>query len=108
MVTKNKKLIENKRKLSLIFNRKTLFWSFAVFFVVTQILFTIQTSATGSELISLEDKEKELFKESQKLSEELIYETSLTRSQLKADELGFIKTTNTVYIKSDEAVAKLP
>lgn len=108
MISKNNLLTTKKRKMLWILNRKVIFWLIAVFFVVSQIYFTIQMSAVGAYLVSFENKEKELMKESQKISEELIFETSLTRAEQKSNGLGFVKPEMTIYIKEDEAVAKLP
>ncbi len=77
-------------------------------FVVAIVFFTIEVSTLGAQLAELENEETRLIKEKQELSVQLIDASSLSEIGEKAEDLGFKKPANIVYISEEEAVAKLP
>lgn len=83
-------------------------WVAIFVFVVVQIFITIQTTSAGAKLVDLEEKVKSLQLENRRLSEELVHNTSLTDVEKSANELGFKKPDNTLFINSNDFVAKIP
>ena len=75
---------------------------------VLVIYLSIQTSSLGATLVNLEERQGELAKENRSMSSKLVNTNSLTSADLKAEELGFTKPQNVVYLNKVEPVAKLP
>ena len=68
----------------------------------------VQTSSLGAKLHQLEKEEAKLLNENQILSSELVLQNSLTKIEEKANDLGFMKPENTLYLTGKDTVAKLP
>lgn len=75
---------------------------------VLVVYLSIQTSSLGATLVNLEEKQSELVKLNRSLSDKLVKTNSLTSADQKAEELGFTKPQNVVYLNKVEPVAKLP
>lgn len=71
------------------------------------ILLGIQVSSAGLELSELEKKEKELSNDSKALSQVLTEESSLVSLDLKANNFGFEKPQNIIYIPKSKGFASL-
>lgn len=80
---------------------------FAAFAVVT-VLVTIQTSLVGSKLAKLEKEEDQLAKQNGEILSQLARRSSVTQIASDAENLGFGKPGNIVYLNNQETIAKLP
>lgn len=98
------------RKINMKKNKKIQFVLLPILalFVVAIVFFTIEMSTLGAQLVELENEEAKLIKERQKISVQLIDASSLSEIGEKAEDLGFKKPSNIIYISEKEAVAKLP
>ena len=76
--------------------------------VVSTIYFAILTSVVGDKLTILEKKETEIKSGNRELSLQIVSSSSLSKLSQESHDLGFIKPSNILYIKAEEAVAKLP
>lgn len=103
-----RKSIPKKEKRINLLTRGRFVWISIIIFVLSQIYFTIHTSELGSKLSSLEKNTLEISGENQKLKDELINATSLFKLEERAEGLGYFPNQKTVYIGSDEFVAKAP
>lgn len=74
-------------------------------FIVVTVYLTIQTATAGAKIANLEQKQEELAKENRELSDKLIRTSSLTKISEKADELGFVKPSDIIYLTPAEDVA---
>lgn len=83
-----------------------LFWLTLITAVSIQVYSTIYTLALGNKLSIVEKNTKELSQNSQKIKDELIEVTSLVKFEEKAQDLGYSSNIKTIYIRSDEFVAK--
>lgn len=77
-------------------------------FIVSTIYFAIKIAAIGDKLTFLNKKEVEIESRNRELSLEIVSSTSLSKFSDESRNLGFIKPSNILYIKAEEAVAKLP
>lgn len=100
MKVKNKKETVKKR-----INPKTLLILTFFAFVTLQIIYTIQISSYGGNLVKLEKDYEVLAEENDKLTRGLANSTSLTTLSEEAQLGGYIKPTSIVYIKDVEFVA---
>lgn len=75
---------------------------------VTIVYMTIQTATSGAKLSNMEDKEIKLRQQNNRLYDELVMQSSLSKIANQAEDLGFQKPEMVVYTNVDEAVAKLP
>jgi hypothetical protein len=88
-------------------NRKTAGWLVLAILVIVQVFFTIQTSAMGAELSLYEHKSIELTKENQELKTALVSQSSLSETQEKAEELGYVRPSTIVFVKENAPVTAL-
>lgn len=100
-----KKSKTKKRKVKV--EKKTLMWVFLFVFIVAQVFFTVQNATSGAKLKILEEKEEKLVKENRRLSRKLVETTALSSIEKKAEDLGFSKPQQIMYINTEEAVAQL-
>ena len=98
-----RKNIKAPRKFS--FNKKKVTFLIAGIFMTAQIYFMIDIVSSGAKLSVLEEQEKELASSIQSLNSEFISNSSLRKLDEKAEELGFIKTSETVYLNTTVDVA---
>lgn len=82
-------------------------WVILGILIVTQIFFTIQTATMGAELSMLEHKSIEITKKNMELQAQLVSRSSLSESQEAAENLGYIKPMNVVFMKNNAAVTAL-
>lgn len=75
--------------------------------LAVQIFFTIQASSMGAELSVLEHQSMELTRKNQELKQALVNKSSLSQVQEKAEEIGYIKPSNVLFVKQDAPVAQL-
>lgn len=78
-----------------------------VVFIIATVYTTIKTSSLGAILVDLESKEKELLSENANLSDSLVHLSSMTSIEKKAEDLGFVKPQNVIYLGKQESVAQL-
>lgn len=106
----NIKINKRTKKRKYIFNHKkpVFTWLILGVFVITTVFFMIQGAAHGATLANVEQQEAELTQSNQGLSRQLVEATSLSKIEQSAEELGFLKLLNTLYIQKDETVAVLP
>lgn len=97
-----------KRKTGTGFNVPVALISILSMFIVATVFFAIEASTLGAHLAKLENEEVVLIREKQEYSDLLINSSSLSGMGKKAEELGFIKPSDVIYISEKEAVAKLP
>ncbi len=83
-------------------------WVALAAFVAVSIFFTIQTSAYGATLASLEKQSQELKDKNEELKSKMVQSSSLSLIQDRTEELGFIKPSKVLYITNEETVAKIP
>ena len=76
-----------------------------VAFIIATVLLTIQTATSGAKIANLEKKQEELAKENRELNDRLIRKSSLTKISEEADELGFVKPSDIIYLTPAEDVA---
>lgn len=79
-----------------------------IILAVATIFLTIEAATEGAKLANLEQESRELARKNQLLEAELVSSSSLSELGEKAEELGFQKPANVVYISKEEAVARLP
>lgn len=77
-------------------------------FVVLTIFLTIQTSLTGSKLARLEKEEEAYKRQKQEYISDFAKKSSVTAISLEAENMGYIKPSNIVYLTDNTAIAKLP
>jgi hypothetical protein len=89
--------------------KKGIFWWFTLaVFVISVVVFTIETATSGARLAKLEREEKELAAENAELSAKLVGTSSLLELSQKSQELGFGTPQKIIYIGREEGFAKLP
>ncbi len=108
MRTKKRNIKINKRKTIAGFNVPMVLLPILTLFVIATVFFAIEASTLGAHLAKLENEERILNKEKQEYSNQLINSSSLSGMGEKAEQLGFKKPSNVIYISEKEAVAKLP
>lgn len=91
-----------KKEKKGVSNKKHLVWLFVSFFIAIQVFFTIYASTKHSQVVVLEQEKEKLSKENYKIQEELARASSLTKIEEKAQELGFKKAEDTLYVKVDD------
>lgn len=97
-----------KAKFSLTNLKIYFLWcSLAVLCAITVFL-TIEMVTGGAETAKLEKEESVLALENRDLSEKVVRGNSLASIQEKAQELGFGKPEEVIYISQTQQVAKLP
>lgn len=79
-----------------------------VLFGVVSIYFAVEMASTGAVLASIESEKEILVRKNQTLKGELIAKSSLSQLGVDAEDLGFLKPQNVLYLVSEESVAKLP
>jgi len=81
--------------------------SLIVFFGLT-IFTTIETSLSGAKLSSLEREEEILVREKQESFSKYAKQSSVTSISEKAEEMGYVKPQDIVYLSKEMPIAKLP
>lgn len=98
---KNKSNIKRLREYVLLF--------VLVILVVANVFYTISGASNGAELTYVEAKVRELSFNNQSYQDKIMDNSSLKVVSEKAEELGFTKPSDIVYIAGESAVtAKLP
>lgn len=108
MRTRKKNNQTNRRKTVVGFNIPMALFPILAIFVIATVFFAIEASTLGAHLAKLENEEVILIQEKQEYSNQLINSSSLSGMGEKAEQLGFKKPSNVIYISEKEAVAKLP
>ncbi len=108
MRTRKKNNQTNRRKTVAGFNIPMALFPILAIFVIATVFFAIEASTLGAHLAKLENEEAILIQEKQEYSNQLINSSSLSGMGEKAEQLGFKKPSNVIYISEKEAVAKLP
>jgi len=108
MRTRNRKFEITREKTIAGFNVPAALLPVLALFVVVTVFFAIEFSTLGAYVAALEKEESDLVREKQDLSNQLINSSSLSEMGEKAEELGFKKPDEVIYISEKEAVAKLP
>jgi len=98
------KTFRHKKEKSEI-SLKSIFVVLMAIFVGLQIFFTINISATGGQISSLEKEYEELRKEKKELQAKLVEETSLVKLREKAKEMGFVRNSSRFYIERGRSYA---
>lgn len=101
MKYKNKKFSLAKFKIYFL-------WSGLAFLCAITIFLTIETVTAGAETAKLERQEAVLIQENRDISEKVVKGTSLAEVSQKAQELGFVRPDEVIYIGEAQPVAKLP
>jgi len=78
---------------------------FGLVFLLT-IFFTIQTATSGAEFAEVESVKNNLITENKLLEGDVIKLSSLKNLEENAQELGFLKPSNIIYISDGYDVAK--
>jgi hypothetical protein len=100
------KIISTSIRLPIV-NRRGILWIFTVLFIALQVLFAVQTTTSGANLANLEKVEEILIDKNHELTSELVKSTSLKQIGKKAEGLGFFKPENTIYLNTEDFVAKV-
>jgi len=101
-------MTKNKNESKLINAKEYGLWLILFLLVIANVYLTVETATSGAQIVSLEKKEQILANEKRLSSEEIIKKSSLSSIQQKAQEMGYRKPQNIVYISQKEVVAKLP
>ena len=88
--------------------RGTFWWLSLAVFVISVVVFTIETATSGARLAKLERQEKDLASENAELSTKLVGFSSLSLLEAKSQELGFGSPQKIIYIGREAGFAKLP
>ena len=102
---------ENKvlnRKKILKFIKIGLVGSPVAVFAMLTIYMAIEAASYGAKMKFIEDKIAKIDLENREISSQLVSGSSLGSFSEKAQELGFSKPTQILYIGPNEPVAKLP
>lgn len=99
---------KNKNKFKLATVKEYSVWILLAGFVVFNIFSTIETATTGAEIANLEEKQAVLLGENRAFSDQIVNQSSLITIETKAQEMGYAKPQNLIYIAEKEVVAKLP
>lgn len=97
-----------KKKFTLANLRVYFLWSSLAVLCAITIFLTIEMVTSGAETAKLERQESILTQENKDLSEKVVKGTSLAGIEGRADELGFRKPEEVIYIGQTRPVAKLP
>jgi hypothetical protein len=98
-----KKKKNNLNKIS-----KTVLWAILLICAAITVFFAVEQATRGSEIALLEKEKIVLDNQKRELTDKLVQSSSLNGAEKKAEELGFAKPSNLIYISEKEAVAKLP
>ena len=104
MKFKVNKINQDKKRI----NKRILLWMLTVVFIGVQIFLTIQTAVSGARLASLESEKRKAIEQNKQLSEILVSNVSLSGLNDDAEQLGFVKPQNMMYVGEEETVARLP
>ncbi len=99
---------KNKKRLNIKRSREYVLLFVLVLLVVANVFYTIGGASNGAELNMVEGKIRELSFNNQSYQDKIMDSSSLQSVSVKAEELGFIKPSDIVYIAGESAVAKLP
>lgn len=83
-------------------------WLTLAMFVISVIVFTIETATSGARLAKLEKLQKDLVSENAELSNRLVEASSLLSVESKSSQLGFSTPQKIIYIGREGEFAKLP
>ena len=101
---------KKEKKINIVKNQ-SLPWvySLVVGVLICAVVFvTIQTATSGAKLVNLDQVERGLLEENEKIIDKYVQNTSLLSIEKRADELGFIKPHYIFYIPKTPGVARLP
>lgn len=77
-------------------------------FVISVVVFTVETATSGAKLAKLEKLERQLSQENAGLSSRLVETSSLRNLDGKSLDLGFAPPQKIIYIGREDGFAKLP
>lgn len=72
------------------------------------IYMTIESTTTGAEIASLQNKQAQMLSRQRELQEELVQALSVNKLQEQSSTYGFAKINDLVYVTDAAPVAKLP
>ncbi len=75
--------------------------------VVSSVLITIDTAATGAEVANLQKTESKLTDQKRVLEESLVKGVSMAELQQKSIELGFVQPANLVYVSNSQDMSAI-
>lgn len=76
--------------------------------VIGTVFLTVEATASGASLVNLERQQQQLIQENVDLKNQIVGVTSLSQIKENAQDLGFLKATNIIYITEEETFARLP
>lgn len=76
--------------------------------IVGSVLFAVQIALASSRMASLNLEEKKLILEKKELEDKFAKGDSLLELATKAQEKGFYKSDNIVYLEGEKALAQIP
>src|SRR4030042_6169572 len=101
------KKIQNRKKYIKLFNKKNLSILLIFFFAVAKIYLAIQNSSVGAVLSNLEKQTDLLIKENREKQSNLINLSSMISLENKAQEFGYLREPQKLYIKIDDSSASI-
>ncbi|MHA2055249.1 MAG: hypothetical protein ACW99F_16845 [Candidatus Hodarchaeales archaeon] len=105
---KKRRKIQNKEKYICKKKSKNIIIWFLLFAFVSSTVYLIARNvSSGGTLAQLEEEEAVLLNRRDALSHKLFEKSSLIKLQDEAEELGYTKPQDTVYIRSDDTVAAI-
>lgn len=81
-------------------------WSLVFLLLGIHVFFAVSSSSTGVKMARLEEEIDKLESENENLTKELLGSTSLSKLNQNAEELGFRKIEDTLYLQTGQAQAK--
>ncbi len=99
---RNKKNISKKKPKKLV-----MYAVFLAILICISVVVAIQASTFGSEVAKLDDEGNALASNNMALRDKVLRNESLTNYQKKAEELGFVKPSDIVYVGKDKEVASI-
>lgn len=85
--------------------RKYIFIVTLGIFMISSVLLTIESVATGAEMANLKVKEQALALQNRQLDESFVKSISVSELQTQSDSLGFVNANNLIYVGEGEKVA---
>lgn len=76
--------------------------------VIGTVFLTVEATASGASLVNIERQQQKLIQENVDLKNQIVGITSLSQIKENAENLGFHKATNIIYVTEEETFARLP
>lgn len=83
-----------------------IFISFLTFLFLTTILLAVASSSNGAKLVEVEQEISRLEEENRNLKQAIVSKSSLSEVAKKAEELGFVKPEEILYLAGVKKVAQ--